>query len=435
MLVGLTQGLPVGTNLALLHFLWMLVSGALLPQRGALFPALKSIGLTDEASRRAWAAFGGGVWQIGVLLRLWRRQIERMAGWQEHRHEGYRAIVADITAFWRPTLQGCPSKHYHPQANRALPAVIMGIVGRVGEIGGQRIACPQAFERVHPKDPGEKRLWGDLLLRLSRNLALDEVLVVDAGVKIGDLQEATIGRYVVRLPINFTARRSQPAPYSGKGRKPTYGQCVRPLKRTRKGKTIAATPPDRVEAWMIEDCAMRADIWDNLLLPGVVPGPQANSFRVYAIHDPAYEQPWLLATPLQLKAATVTAIYHDRWPVEQIPLAAKQMVGAHRQFVHAPENIQRLPELALLAGSILTFLAATTPLAPTGFWDHQPKRTPGRFRRMLMGKPFPQSYPLPQQLRKKASVTAHLPKGIAAHRPQSGTLTPPKWGYDQLSVP
>jgi len=38
---------------------------------------------------------------------------------------------------------------------------------------------------------------------------------------------------------------------------------------------------------------------------------------------------------------------------------------------------------------------------------------------MLMGKPFPQSYQLPQQLRKKASVTAHLPKGILAHRRKS----------------
>ena len=45
-LVALTEDLPVGTNLALLQFLWMLVSGALLPERGALFPALKATGLS-----------------------------------------------------------------------------------------------------------------------------------------------------------------------------------------------------------------------------------------------------------------------------------------------------------------------------------------------------------------------------------------------------
>ena len=32
--------LPAGKNLVLLHFLWMLVSGALLPNRGAIFTAL-----------------------------------------------------------------------------------------------------------------------------------------------------------------------------------------------------------------------------------------------------------------------------------------------------------------------------------------------------------------------------------------------------------
>ena len=424
MLVELLQDLPVGTNLGMLHFMWMLVSGGLLPQRGAIFPALKGLDLSDEACRRAWAAFGKGMWQIRLLLREWQNQIEKLSGWQEHRHEGYRVMVADLTAFWRPTLKNCPSKHYQPQANKTLPAVTMGIVGRVGDIGGQRVACPQAFERVHPKDPGEKRLWRDLLGMISQNLAQDEVVVVDAGVKVSDLHEAAIERYVVRLSINFTARRSQVASYRGRGRQPIYGECVRPLKRTRKGKMIAATPPDRVETWNVEGRAMRAEIWENLLLPGVVPGLQAGEFRVYAIYDPDFKQPWLLATPLLLQALTVKAIYHDRWPVEQIPLAAKQMVGAHRQFVHAPESIQRLPELALLAGSILTFLAATAPVTPTGFWDRQPKRTPGRFRRMLMGKPFPQSYPLPEQLRKKNSMTDHLPKGIMAHRPHSSPDIP-----------
>jgi hypothetical protein len=103
-----------------------------------------------------------------------------------------------------------------------------------------------------------------------------------------------------------------------------------------------------------------------------------------------------------LQAASVRAIYRDRWPVEQIPLSAKQMVGAHRQFVHADESVQRLPELALLAGSILSYLSATVPATPTGFWDRKPKRTPGRLRRTLMGKPFPKDHPLSVQLRKKA---------------------------------
>ena len=300
----------------------------------------------------------------------------------------------------------------------------IGVIGEVGQIGGQRLACPLTFERVHPKDPRESRLWQDLLRWARRHLAADDVAVMDAGVKLADVHAAGLEHYLLRLATNFTARRNQPACHAGKGRKPVYGEKIRPLVRTYKGKTIAATLPDRVETWSEAGVAMRAEVWENLVLPGVVPGPEANIFRVYAIYDPAYTTPWLLATPLKLKAATVKAMYQDRWPVEQIPLAAKQMVGAHRQFVHADESIQRLPELALLAGSILSYLAATAPAAPTGFWDRQPRRTPGRFRRMLMGKPFPQSYPLPRQIRKKASFTSHLPKGILAHRRKTTASAP-----------
>jgi hypothetical protein len=423
-LVALTKDLPVGTNLALLQFFWMLVSGALLPQRGALFPALQATGLSAEATRRAWAAFGKGVWQTAVLLRMWQAQIEGLPGWQVHEHAGYRAVAVDVTAFWRPALRNCPSKHYHPAANRALPAVIFGLIGVVGQIGEQRLACPLAFERVHPKDTRESRLWQDLLQWVQRHLGARDVAVMDAGVKLADVQAAGIERYVLRLASNFSARRNFPAPYCGKGRIPIYGEKIRPLARRYEGKTIAASIPDRVESWTENGATLRAEIWEEVILPKIIPGKRAKTFQVYAIHDPAYATPWLLATPLQLKAATVKAMYQDRWPVEQIPLAAKQMVGAHRHFVHAKESIQRLPELALLAGSILSYLAATAPLAPTGFWDRQPKRTPGRFRRTLMAKPFPQTYPLPGQIRKKASFTSHLPKGILAHRRKTTASAP-----------
>lgn len=403
----------------------MLVSGALLGQRGALFPALKAIGLSDPATRRAWAAFRRGAWQSAVILGVWQAYIHALPGWQVHRHAGYRAIVMDTTAFWRPALHNCPSQHYHPSAGRALPAVVFGISGEVGEIGGQRIACPRAFERVHPKDPSETRLWADQLRHVGRSLAADELVVVDAGVKVSDVQQARIDRYVLRLATNFTARRNYLPEYGGKGRKPAYGQRIRPLERRYKGKIIPPTPPDRVETWQENGREMQADIWQDVVLPDVKPDKQAQTFQVVAIHDPAYTTPWLLATPLKLTALTLKAIYQDRWPVEQIPLAAKQMVGAHRQFVHTDESIQRLPELALLAGSILTFLAATAPATPTGFWDHQPKRTPGRFRRLLFGQPFPHSYPLPEPFRKKASITAHLPKGILARRSKNEDLAAP----------
>jgi hypothetical protein len=402
----------------------MLVSGALLPSRGAIFPALKSIGLDDAATRRAWAAFRKGVWQMPAILMLWREHVKGLPGWQEHRYEGYLPVTIDVTAFWRPALKRCPGKHYHPAANRALPAVIFGLIGEVGEINGQRLALPRAFERVHPKDNSEKRLWQEMLKNAKKGLKQDEIAVIDAGMKISDLQEAGIDRFVLRLATNFTARRNY-LPEHILGRKPTYGALVRPLPRKHKGKTLKATKPDENYVWVENGHEIRVEIWRKLILNKVVPGENNQTIDVYAYYDPAFEQPWLLATPVALKPESVCAIYKDRWPVEQIPLSAKQMVGAHRQFVHNPESVQRLPELALLAGSILSFLAATFPVMPTGFWDRKPKGTPGRFRRQLMGKPFPKDAVFSGQLREKNSVTAHLPKGFLARSAKSTAATPP----------
>ena len=197
--------------------LWMLVSGALLPERGALFPALQRIGLSEEAIRRAWSAFRGGQWQISELLGQWHKYIEGLERWESHRHGGYRVLAVDITAFFRPTLEKCPSQHYHPQAQRALPAIIVGLVGEVGEVNGQRLACPRRFERVHPQDPSEVRLWREMLRQVKRDVAMDEIVVVDAGVKISDLHETGHERFVVRLAKNFTAQRNEEAAYQGRG--------------------------------------------------------------------------------------------------------------------------------------------------------------------------------------------------------------------------
>lgn len=401
----------------------MLVSGALLPSRGAIFPALQSIGLDEAATRRAWVAFRKGMWQLPVLLALWREHVKALPDWQEHRYEGYLPVTIDVTAFWRPTLKRCPGKHYHPSAKRALPAVIFGIIGEVGEINGQRLALPRAFERVHPKDNSEKRLWQELLKNAKKGLRADEIAVMDAGMKISNLQEAEMDRFVLRLATNFTARRNY-LPEHIRGRKPLYGRVVRPLPRKYKGKTLNATTADETCTWVENGKEIRIEIWRNLILNKVVPDEKNKTFDIYACYDPAFEQPWLLASPVTLKPESVRAIYKDRWPVEQVPLSAKQMIGAHRQFVHNAESVQRLPELALLAGSILSFLAATCPALATGFWDRKPRRTPGRFRRQLAGKPFPKDAPLSGQLRKKNSVTAHLPKGHLARSLKSGVSTP-----------
>ena len=118
----LVQALPIGTNLGLFNFMWMLCSGCLLNSRGALFPALLALGLIDAEVRRAWAALRYGRWTIETLLSSWKGYVETEGQWQAKRHGDYRIRAVDITAFWRPKLKTCPSKHFHAAAGRALPA-------------------------------------------------------------------------------------------------------------------------------------------------------------------------------------------------------------------------------------------------------------------------------------------------------------------------
>lgn len=49
------KGLPVGTNLALLHLLWTIITGSFLSSRGAIFPALQSCGFSAAESYRPWS--------------------------------------------------------------------------------------------------------------------------------------------------------------------------------------------------------------------------------------------------------------------------------------------------------------------------------------------------------------------------------------------
>jgi hypothetical protein len=195
---------------------------------------------------------------------------------------------------------------------------------------------------------------------------------------------------------------------------------------------LAATPPDQATTWQEGDVIVRAAWWDELVLPDVP--PDSPTFRLVVIHDPRWSEPLVLATTLPISARALRDLYLDRWPVEQLPLAAKQMLGAARAFVSAPEACQRLPELALLAGSILTYLAATLPAVPTGGWDRRPRPTPGRLRRRLAHTVFPTSFPLPDRIRQKAAVTAHLPKGFWGQRRQRSPVPDPSSASLQTSA-
>jgi hypothetical protein len=413
-LCAVVAGVPIGTNLGLVHLLWMLVSGRLLETRGAVIPGLSGIGLTESAVRRAWAALGQGRWTSGGLLRRWREHVEQIGQWRAHEHEGYRPVAVDVTGFWRPRLQECATSHYDGRAGKALPAIPVGIVARVGSIGPQRLGLPLAFVRADEADPSTAAHERALVRAAVQAMADGDAAVLDAGFEIRQLQEAGATRYVVRAPKNVTARRAVLPAYPGRGRPRTRGELIRPLARTYRTHEIAATAPDHVATWQEGDTVVRAAWWDDLVLPDVP--LDSPTFRLIVIHDPRWIEPLVLATPPAISARALRDLYLDRWPVEQLPLAAKQMLGAARAFVSAPETCQRLPELALLAGSILTYLAATLPAIPAGSWDRRPRPTPGRLRRRLAHTVFPTSFPLPHRIRQKAAVTAHLPTGFWGQR-------------------
>ena len=143
---------------------------------------------------------------------------------------------------------------------------------------------------------------------------------------------------------------------------------------------IEATPPDRCETIHYEGRDIKVHGWFDLISSEYKPGEAPATFTIWVFFDPLYKTPLVLGTNLtQAQPLTIFCLYLDRWPVEQIPLVAKQMLGLHRQFVFAPESCCRLPELAFLLANILTYLAAVLPPLPTGFWDRRPKKHPAAY--------------------------------------------------------
>lgn len=415
-IVAVVQTVPMGTNIALVRLLWVMMSGGFLTSRGAIFGALAGRGLSAVEVRRSWAAMRQGAWESNELLANWQVYVAQENRWRQRRHEGYRVLSVDMTGFWRPRLKGWLGQHFHSVAQRALPAVVFGVLVAAGEVEGKRTPLLQRLVRCQPEL--DKASFRQQLLNEAQRVAQPkQVLVMDAEFTLSEVQTAQVAHYVLRLPVNCTLRRNLLPPSKGRGRKPRYGERVRPLARQRQGRTLAATPPDAQSQFVYDQRTICVQSWHNLVTAQTAVDAAAATFVIHVFHDPCYQQPLVLATNLtDCQPQTAYHIYRDRWTVEQAPLAAKQMVGLHRQFVFAPEACFRLPELSLIAGAILAYSAAVAPPIPSGFWDRTPAATPGRLRRLLRTVDF-SSLPLNNpQLRKKNSVSSHLPKGVLAHR-------------------
>jgi hypothetical protein len=416
-MVYVLQVVPVGTNIGLFRIMWAMSNGSFLKSRGAIHGALAESGFSDDEIHRSWEALGYGSWAIDDLLTSWGQQVASTNKWRERRYGRYRVICLDLTAFWRPCLQGKVSKHYNSAAQKALPAIVFGVMSISGEIGAQRLPLVSAIIRCAPETT-EAAFRQKLLKAIAESNALDAVTVMDAGFGLKEMADNGVKRFVLRMAKNCTARRNQ-LPEQKRGRPAKYGPPIRPLARTHKQKRIPATTiADASGEFLHQGRTIRYRAWHQLVTSETQVASTNQTFSLFVFFDPLYTDPLILATDLALPAEQLFLIYLDRWTVEHPPLAAKQMIGLHRQFVSADEAKYRLPELALLTGNILAHCAAQLPPMPTGFWDRHPRSTPGRLRRVLGRALFPNLVEIDPQFRKKNSVSDHLPKGWFGQRRQ-----------------
>lgn len=415
LLCRVLSSVHIGTNRGLFALMWALLSGRFLSSRGAVFPALASMGLTAAEVRRSGAALARGHFKTEVLVSDWRNAVKEQQRWRPHSYDGVRPVACDLTGFERPRLSDCTTKHYTSKAGKALPALVYGLCVEVGSVGSMRLGLPRHLLRQEAGET-EADLQRRLIKETAADLADNEALAADAGFPLADVRAQKGAHYVVRMARNTTARRNVLPDYCGKGRPPQRGELVRPLPRQRGNHQIAATKPDGTARWKEGRHKITAHFYQNLVAADEKPGGEP--YRLIVILDPRYHEPLVLATNLCITAHAIWRLYRDRWPVEQLPLAAKQVLGAERSFVFSKQARYRLPELALLAGNLLSYGAATAPALATGFWDRCCRPTCGRLRRYLERLNFSE-LPLPEgQLRKKASITDHLLKGVLGHRRQ-----------------
>ena len=430
---------PKGTALGLSDLSSAMFSGCFIESGGAVTPAVEAFlrrEIKDEKerearTRRAAKAVTYGNFNLPELMNKLREIIQAEGNWKPIVAQGYRVTSVDFTAFRRPAVKKLKTKAYVSDANRAVPAVPIGMIASVGKVNEQRVALLKNAVltdlTVNDDSSHKKKLYKQVAIGLDK----DEIAVFDAGFKLVEATETNIQRCLIRLAKNCTFGKTAgriPKRTSGKGRTPTQykAEIVRPLARKHGDKTLPATEADKT-CTMTDESGREIEVhmWDKLYflerqLKGVTDKRKKQRLRhmplkVMAIYDPDYDEPLLVGTPLlSLKPEAAYKIYVARWPIEGLPQTGKYILsgGTGTHYVHHPTAMQRLPTLALIFGSLLKYVAATLPPFRTGFWDRVLKPTYGRLLRHLKKV----GIPLSGQLSKKGSVTAHLPVGYDAIR-------------------
>jgi hypothetical protein len=102
-------------------------------------------------------------------------------------------------------------------AGKALPAIVLGLIARVGSVYSQQVALLVEVVRADPDDPTEAHLKVKVVRCVITSLGDDEMPLFDAGFRIRELRAAKLPRYVVRAAKNLTARRNVLPEYSWRG--------------------------------------------------------------------------------------------------------------------------------------------------------------------------------------------------------------------------
>ena len=120
------------------------------------------------------------------------------------------------------------------------------------------------------------------------------------------------------------------------------------------------------------------------------------TFTIWVYQDPLYQEPLVLGTNLAAQPTTIFHLYLDRWPVEEVPLVSKQLLGLHRQFVFAAAAADRPAGISAAGGQHpdtsggqpagLADRLLGSP-APAHTWSPAPRAESGRFsQRVPLGR-------------------------------------------------
>ena len=428
-----------GTALGLSDLANAMFSGYFIESGGAVTPAIeaylhrqiKDAEEREARTRRGAKALTYGSYNLKELMNRLQDLVKTEGIWKPTIIQGFRVVSVDFTGFRRMAVKKLNTKAYFSDVNRAVRAVPIGMIASVGEANGQRIALLKntTVPDLKTNDEAErpKQLYKQVVIELED----DEIAVLDAGFSLVQAVEANILRCVIRLAKNITFGATAgkvPERTSDKGPAPSQhkAEIVRPLERKHGDKTLPATKADETHTFTDEDGQeIVVHIWNKLYflerqLKGVSNKQKKKTLRhtpikVMAITDPRYDEPLLVGTPLlELEPEAAPKLYAARWPVEGLPQTGKYILsgGGGTHYVHNLTAMQRLPVLSLLFGSLLKYVAATSPPFRTGFWDRAVKPTYGRLLRHYKKV----GIPLSGQLFKKESSTAHLPVGYEAIR-------------------